>query len=155
MLNKTLKEILFGNGDSDLKYPMSGLLFAAPQKTVESEKQQIRKGFLSRQVKGEGDEYRTISQLEVAVFEKVDKKERSYLSVSIAGGLVSAMLYPSNGKYGNVFEGSVAQEDSLRIIARPTNFKKGDADLTDDQVKSALASQLRLEIYEKKNGGTE
>lgn len=31
MLNKTLKEILFGNGDSDLKYPMSGLLDALPK----------------------------------------------------------------------------------------------------------------------------
>lgn len=160
MLNKTLKEILFGNGEGDLKYPMSGLLFAAPQKTAESDKPQIRKGFLSRQVKSEGDEYRTVSQIEVAVFDKTDKISRPYLSMSIGGGMTHAALYPGNGKYGNIYEGSIIQDGGLsfpdlRIVARPTSFKKGDADLTEEQVKVALGSQLRLEIYEKKNGGAE
>lgn len=138
-LSKSLRELLLG---------ASGLLEPRNDKG-------FRPGFLGRSVKKEsGDGYRTVMSLDVAAFPKKDANQKDFLSVSIAGGLLNATLYPENGKYGSVLAGSVGMDDTLRIVARPIGYNRTtDGDLAADVVAKHMPNRLQLSIYERKANG--
>lgn len=119
-LNDTIAQTLAG---------MSGLLFTVAPEDRKANGP-IMTGFLEKRVKGDGDEYKTVTRLEVAGF-NAEGNGKKYVRLQIAGGLTTATLFKNETPKGDnppASSGGVGSKDEseLKIAAynQDVNGKK-------------------------------